>query len=310
MNEGSPAKKTVFYVTWGAILVIGDGLCWGTADYFWTHNLIPLGDFFFWMLWLISILSASRVILETWKRPKIVWSVSILVSVIIGIGILVFSNRKPLPEPELLKPRLELYLQIGDDMVTRVLLTNSSFESTSNRLINANSIGSCLVIPILSNQPSVELQFEVFNRSKVSAEDVEVWIGVPNNWEWSVQNGWHAAFRDDSIRPAQLVRRNALSGIWMTNIMKYFAIEVPMGLKINAGTLLPPIKIATKSNLPGWLMMSVLNGFKDAPLREMETQITFQEFQRIDDLKPAYFQVQTDTNGILFFLLLDDKLKK
>lgn len=99
-KKGSAKKGTWFYVTWGAILVIGDGLCWGTADYFWTHNLIVFGDFFFWMLWVVSLLSASRVILETWKRPKIVWLVSGACSLLIGIIIIFVSDRKPIPDTE------------------------------------------------------------------------------------------------------------------------------------------------------------------------------------------------------------------
>jgi ABC-type transport system involved in multi-copper enzyme maturation permease subunit len=100
MNEKSPAtKRAWFYVTWGAILFIGDGLCWGTADYFWTHNLIALGDFFYWLFWVVSLLSAGRIILETWESPKVVWTVSCTCSLLIGFIIILVSARKTPPMP-------------------------------------------------------------------------------------------------------------------------------------------------------------------------------------------------------------------
>jgi hypothetical protein len=53
-----------FYVIWSAILVVGDGLCWGTADYFWTHNYFGEGDFCIWLLWAISVFSIAKIILK------------------------------------------------------------------------------------------------------------------------------------------------------------------------------------------------------------------------------------------------------
>jgi hypothetical protein len=67
-------KKNVvwFYIIWASILSIGDVLCWGTADYFWVHDNNNYGDFFFWLLWLVSIVSASKMILNKLKWPKTV----------------------------------------------------------------------------------------------------------------------------------------------------------------------------------------------------------------------------------------------
>jgi len=86
-------------------------------------------------------------------------------------------------------PDLRVYLQIGDDTATEVLLTNAFVPLTSNMNINIGNLGSGLVVPIKSNQPNVSFEFEVRNHSIVSAEGVSLWVGISDDWEWTAQNG-------------------------------------------------------------------------------------------------------------------------
>ncbi len=86
MKAKANPRAVWFYAAWTAILVIGDGLCWGTADYFWVHNENGVGDFWFLMLWLISAISAGKMILKKWPKPKVVWPIASLPVITMGMG--------------------------------------------------------------------------------------------------------------------------------------------------------------------------------------------------------------------------------
>jgi ribosomal protein L32 len=188
---------------------------------------------------------------------------------------------------------LKLYLQIGDDDDTKVLLTNSLTAATSSSDFGFSRLNSCLVVPIRSNQLSVDLEFEVVNLSSNTDEQAELWVGIPEDWSWSTTNAWIPARE-------KIVLMQQVFGIPTTNKMKFLGYDVPRPLHSRTGQITDAIRVQIKTGR--WLFMGLREQYKDALGTEMSIELDFQEVPNPSGIKPFFAPTKNNPDGTRSFV--------
>ncbi|MGA2173394.1 MAG: hypothetical protein ABSH38_00280 [Verrucomicrobiota bacterium] len=233
---------------------------------------------------------------KTLNRRRALWQFGILCAIVLVIYYwLSFGPNNPARIPPLAD--LKLYLQIGDDRNTQVLVTNT-LVFNSDIYIPANSY---LAVPIQSNQPNVEFEFVVMNRSDIFTEDVELWVGIPSNREWSPEVGWVSAYRDDELF-------KTVSGNEKIKL-KYVVFKTPTIYEFSGETS-PGLRIATKFDDPEWLPVWIMIVSKKSPRTLALFQISFMPIPTNASAIPSFVQLQTNSDGKQWYELTAKKLQQ
>jgi hypothetical protein len=137
------------------------------------------------------------------------------------------------------------------------------------------------------------------NRSSISAEQAELWVGIPDDWVWSTTNGWTPTYMKTFLT-------QRIMGLSTTNKLKFLLCDIPRPLHWNNGQKTASITIEIKNDR--WLFMTLGETYKDALTTAMAIEVAFRVVPNPSGMKPFFVTTQTNPDGTRTFSPPDKEL--